>query len=53
MSVALHKVYDTVHRAVINRYTHSLLLLSKQTQVGIPEATASLLRSPQGGECIY
>ena len=29
-----------------------LLLLLKQTRVGSPEATASLLRSPQGGEWI-
>ena len=29
-----------------------LLLWLKQTRVGSPEATASLLRSPQGGEWI-
>ena len=29
-----------------------LLLTVKQTRVGSPEATASLLRSPQGGEWI-
>ena len=29
-----------------------VLLLLKQTRVGSPEATASLLRSPQGGEWI-